>query len=130
MADFEPSSGGFWPSVREFFATFGTVFQNRLDLFALELREQKYNFVEVVLMAGASLCLAFFSLILFTAVIIFLFHPGYRLYVAAAFAVLYAGAALWLVLRTKRLLKNQPFSETIDQVKKDWQCLTPPKRMN
>ena len=56
---------------------------------------------------------------LLTAVIIFLFPEGLRLYAAAAFAALYlAGAVVaWVILRS--LLKRQPFADTLDQLKKD-----------
>jgi uncharacterized membrane protein YqjE len=48
-------------------------------------------------------------------------------YPAAVLVLLYASGAAFLVMRIKRKLRDEPFSETMGQLKKDWECLTPPE---
>jgi uncharacterized membrane protein YqjE len=48
-------------------------------------------------------------------------------YAALVLVLLYAFGAAFLMLKIKRKLRDEPFSETVDQLKKDWECLTPPK---
>jgi uncharacterized membrane protein YqjE len=66
------------------------------------------------------------SLILLTGVVLFLFPESYRIYVAAVFGVLYLAAAIGLSLKVKQRLRAPPFPETINQIRKDSECLTPP----
>jgi len=49
---------------------------------------------------------------------------AYRIWVACGLGVFYLLGILALWSRIKKLLQNQPFPETIGQIKKDWECLT------
>jgi uncharacterized membrane protein YqjE len=127
MADTEPIEGGLAASFRKLFGLGINVLRNRVELFAVELHEEKYRLGEVFLLAGTALFLGLMSLILLTGVVLFLFSEAYRIYVAAVFGVFYLGAAISLSLKVKQRLQAPPFSETIDQIRKDSECLTPPK---
>ncbi len=97
--------------------------KNRVELLSVEWQEERLRAAEV-LMWGVSLAfLAMMAAMLVTATIIFLFPPGWRLYVTGGFAALYLAGALraWFVLKT--LLRDQPFSETLHEVKKDREWL-------
>ncbi len=93
--------------------------QNRLELLTVEWQEERARMAELLLWACGVLFLGSMGLLLLTATIIFLFQEELRIYVAAAFTLLYlAGAvAAWFVLRS--LVKRRPFAESIDQAKKD-----------
>jgi uncharacterized membrane protein YqjE len=67
------------------------------------------------------------ALFVFTGVIIFAVSEAYRLWVACGLGVIYLLGIVALWSRIKKLLQNQPFPESINQIKKDWECLTPPK---
>jgi uncharacterized membrane protein YqjE len=128
MAESEPTSGsGIMASLRNLFGLAVGVLRNRVELFALELHEEKYRLAEVCLLAGSALFLGLLSLILLTGVVLFLFAEPYRIYVAAGFGVLYIGIAIALCLKAKQRLQTPPFAETINQIRKDSECLTPPK---
>ena len=60
-----------------------------------------------------------------TGTIIFLFREELRIYVAAGFGFLYLLGAVGALFSVKSLLKNglPPFAETLNQVKKDRECL-------
>jgi uncharacterized membrane protein YqjE len=127
MAETEPTSGGLLSSVRRLVRILGATLQNRAELLALELQEERYRIVEILLLAGAAMVLALLSLMLFSGVIVFAFPAEYRLYIAAGLGVVYLVSGATLGMRIKRLLREQPFTETVQQLKKDVECVTPPK---
>jgi uncharacterized membrane protein YqjE len=93
--------------------------RNRLELFAVEWQEERARLTELILWLVGLLFLGILGVLMLTVTIVLLFPPQFRLYVAGGFALLYligAGIA-WAVV--KSLLKHEPFTETIDQAKKD-----------
>ena len=95
----------------------------RTELFAVEWQEERFRMTDLLLYGLAVAFLGMLGLMLLTAVIIFLFAAELRLYVAGAFVLLYwAGAAgAWFGLRAH--LSKSPFEETIEQTRKDAECL-------
>jgi uncharacterized membrane protein YqjE len=127
MAETEPTSAGLLGSLRRLVRIIGATFQNRVELFAVELQEERYRLVELMLLAGGALVLGLLALVLFSGVIVFAFAREYRIYAAAGLGVVYLAVGAGLVMRIKRVLREEMFSATMQQVKKDWECLTPPK---
>lgn len=97
--------------------------ENRIELASIEWQEERIRLSELFLWIGALLFLAMIGLMLLTATIIFLFKEEWRLYVAGAFTLLYFLAALgaWLGVRSR--LRQEPFQETLNQVRKDREWL-------
>ena len=94
-------------------------FQTRVELLAVEWQQERLHLADLLARAIALVLLAAMGFMLLTATIIFLFPQGARIYVTGALAVLYllgAGAA-WISLRAG--LNREPFSESMDQLKKD-----------
>lgn len=127
MADSEPTSSGPSSPFRKIGGIIAAVLQNRADLFAVEMQEEKYRLVEVLILVGIALALGMMVLFVFTGVIIFAVPQAHRIWVACGLGVFYLLGIFALWSRIKKLLQNQPFPETITQIKKDWECLTPPK---
>ena len=127
MAEPEPTNGGVLASLRNLFALCMGCLRNRVELFAVELHEEKYKLAEAFLLAGSALFFGLLSLILLTGVVLFLFPAPYRIYVAAVFGVVYLGLALHFSFRAKQRLRSPPLAETIEQIRKDSECLNPPK---
>jgi uncharacterized membrane protein YqjE len=92
---------------------------NRGELLVVEWQEEKSRLLAALLWSLGALFLSMVGLVLATAFVIFLFPPDTRLYATGGFALLYlaAGAAAYFALRSR--LKQEPFSETIRQVRKD-----------
>ena len=97
--------------------------ENRLELFAVELQEERIRLTELAIWGMALLFTANLGVLLLTGTIIFLFREDLRLYVAGAFAVLYLVGAVGAWFGLKSLLKSEPFTESIGQVKKDREWL-------
>jgi len=92
---------------------------NRGELLALEWQEEKGRLLELLVWGLGVLFLAIMAMVLLTGTIIFLFPEDKRLYVAGGFTVLYLLGAVAAAFTAKSLLKKEPFSESIEQVKKD-----------
>jgi len=93
--------------------------RTRAELLAIELQEERLRLTQLVLWSMVLVFLGILGALLLTATIIFLFPEDARIYVMAAFAVLYLLGAAAVSVVVKSLLKREPFSESIDQVKKD-----------
>jgi len=102
-------------------------FYNRVELLAVEFREEKVNVVELFIYVAAALFFAMMTVIVFTATVILLFKPEWRVYAAGGFCVIYLGGAIWSFTALKTRLKEttRPFSESINELKKDREWLKP-----
>jgi uncharacterized membrane protein YqjE len=99
--------------------------QNRIELFALELREEKNQAVSVLIWVCAAVLCGLMALFAITATVILFVPPGARPYVAGGFAVLYLALAVVAYLRARARMKDEtpPFSATIDELRKDHEWL-------
>ena len=114
-------------SVRAILARLLATFHTRAELFGVELQEERYRLIELLLLAGGALLLVGLALLLLSITIILIFPAHLRVYPAIVLVLIYAFGAGFLIWRIKSKLRDEPFSETLDQLKKDWECLTPPE---
>lgn len=120
------SGGGIFNSIRRLFESVLAIFQNRFELFAVELQEEKYRLVELLILVGAALFLGAIGIALLIAVVIFLFPESWRLGVAATLGALCLIGVAVIAFRLRKRLRQPPFEASMDQLRKDWQCLNPP----
>ena len=101
--------------------------QTRLELFALELREEKTSAIELLIWVCTALFFGIMAVITLTATVVLIFSPEKRVFVAGGFVLLYLIGAIWAFTRVKSRLKNQgtPFNETINEFKRDREWLQP-----
>lgn len=99
--------------------------QTRIELFALELREEKTSAIELLIWVCTALFFSMMAVIALTVTIVLVFPPEKRVFVAGAFVFLYLIGAIWAFTRVKARLKNQstPFPETINEFKRDREWL-------
>ena len=97
--------------------------QNRLELLSVEWQEERNRLAGLMLAAISVLLLGMVGLLLLTATIIFVVPDELRKYVAAALGFLSLIGAVVGLFGLKRLVKGEPFAETLGQLKKDftWQ---------
>ena len=119
MEDNHHATPGFFRLVRQFAATGLGMLQNRGELFAVEWQEERARIAELMWRVLGFAFLAMMGLLLLTATIILLFPPQWRIYVTAALALLYFLCALAVWFSVRSLLRQDPFAESIRQVKKD-----------
>ena len=127
MADTQPTSPGLFRSLRTILGRLVATLHTRAELLAVELQEERNRLIELLLLTGAALLLGGLALLLLSITLILVFPPAARVYVAVVLVLLYAFGAGFLLWRIKRKLRDEPFCETVSQLKKDWECLTPPE---
>ena len=118
--------GGIFSSARRLAQRLIGMVETRVELFSLELQEEKLRLVHILIWASATVFLAATSLIMLTGLVLFAFwqDPSQRLIAMAVMAVLYlAGSVYSAVVLNKRLKREaMPFAETLGQLKKDRAC--------
>src|SRR5436190_6725040 len=127
MIGTEHHSPGLVDSVRRLLDYGLGAFYNRVELLAVEFREEKVNVIELFIYVAAALFFAMMTVIVLTATVILLFTPEWRVYAAGGFCLIYLIGAVWSFLALKSRLKQTtlPFSESINELRKDREWLKP-----
>lgn len=125
MMGFDHYSPRLFHSLRRLADTGLAAIQNRVELFALEFREEESRAKEVLIWGLAAVLFGVVTVVVLTGTIILLFSPESRPYVAGGFCLLYFLCSITAILGFKSRLKNrpEPFSETLNQMKRDRECL-------
>jgi uncharacterized membrane protein YqjE len=93
--------------------------ENRGELLAVEWQQERARLTQVLVLCVGLMFLGVMGALLLTATVIFLFPEESRIYVAGAFTVLYLAGGVILFFSLQKLLKEEPFSETLRQLRKD-----------
>lgn len=125
MADTEPTSSLPFGRLRRLGGTIVAALQNRIELFALEFREEKLRFSEALLLGGLSLFFAQLGLLFLTLALAVLFRDN-AVWILALAGLLYTAICVCLALTLRKRLKNRPppFSGTAAELKKDREWLS------
>jgi uncharacterized membrane protein YqjE len=118
------STPGFFASLGRLLKTVRAVAQNRLELFLVEWKEERWRFFDTLLLAGVVLILALTTLMTATITIVVVCVKADRLDLVVALVLLYLAATIFSFWRLRnRLKKWEPFSATLAELKKDKTCL-------
>jgi uncharacterized membrane protein YqjE len=121
----EPHPLGLFSSVRRLCESVLTVLHNRVELFAVELQEEKSRAIELLIFAMCGVFLGVIAVVVVTFTIAFLLEGDARRIALIIFSALYVLGSAGFFLAVRSLLKNRPppFSATIAELKKDRSCL-------
>ena len=121
----ENQGGGFFASVRRALDSVLALAQNRLQLFAVELQQEKARLLGLLLRAALAALLVLLALGTLTAGLIYLLWPLSPLAAFGGLVLIYGGSAAWLLAGIRRELKQgqKPFAGTIAEFEKDRACL-------
>ena len=122
-----PRTAGWIASVRRLVGTLSAIVQNRLDLIGVEAAEEKLRLLEALLLGIGFFFLSMLGLLVLTVGVLFVVSPDWRPWVLLAFAVLYLGGAAAALLTLSKRVRAwpPPFAGTIEELKKDLECLRP-----
>ena len=119
----EPSPGLF-SSLKGLLNTALAGVENRIELFLIELREERIRVFDVLLLGCAAAVLGFMALLTVTVTLVVMFWDSARVPVLVVLSVGYSVGAIAVIWRLKvRLRKWSSFSATLDELKKDRECL-------
>jgi uncharacterized membrane protein YqjE len=127
MPSGDPPPGGVFNSVRALLVTGLALIQNRVELFGVEVEEQKARLVRSLVLAGVAIFLANTAVLVVTATIVLLVPDGARVGVLIGMCVVYVVAAViaFQLLRKEMASAPPPFRGTISELKKDCDWLKP-----
>jgi uncharacterized membrane protein YqjE len=119
----EPSPGLF-SAVRRLLNTALAGVENRIELFLVELREERFRIFEVLLLGCAAALLGFMALLTVTVTLVVVFWDSARVQVLVVLSAGYSVATIGILWRLKILLRNwSSFAATLSELKKDRACL-------
>lgn len=121
MPEHEPTTEGIVASVRRMIETVLRSVQNRVELFALELQEEKAWLISTLLWAAAAVFFGGLAIIFVVGTIVYLSPENARPWVLGGFALLFVYLAVNSILGLRRSMENKkpPLSDTIGELKKD-----------
>ena len=123
MDETPPVEGGLLSSVTRVFQTLRDLAENRLELFFVELKEERIRLFDALLLAAIAIVCALMTLVMVTFAVVVIFWDTNRLLVLALVTVVYAVAATVAFVKLRaRLQRWQAFSATLEEFKKDSAC--------
>jgi len=118
------SRHGIFASLRRLLKTALAIAHNRLELFLVELQEERWRMFDALLLAGVVVILAMMTLLVATVAVVVVCMEANRLDLVIALMLLYLVATIVGYWRLRTRLKSwAPFSTTLAELKKDKACL-------
>ena len=115
---------GMFASLRRLLKTAFAITENRLELFLVELQEERLQLFDTLLLLGVVLILVAMTLMMFTMTVVMLCLKYERFDLLIALMVAYLVATAIGVWRLRIRFKGwAPFSGTVAELKKDKACL-------
>ncbi len=114
-------------STRRLGAAFLGLLHSHVELFGIELQEQKARTVSLLLFAGLTLVFALLLLVGLSALVLILFWDSGRLAAIIGLCIFYSLAALFCALRLKMAIgdESSPFQATLEELANDRERLLP-----
>jgi uncharacterized membrane protein YqjE len=124
MAGEPESKTGMWASLKRILDLVLATAENRVELFVVELQEEKCRLIQAILCAVAVAACGLMTLTLATITIVLLFWENGRLVALGglSFAYLVGTLLAWRGLQA-RLKSRSAFSATLAEITKDRSCL-------
>jgi uncharacterized membrane protein YqjE len=123
-----PVSAGFLGALRSLGDGALASVEVRLEMFSVELQEEKFRLIQTVLWIGAAVFAAIMAATFVSLTLVFLFWQTAQLAVLSGLAAFYTGALVVTVLAFRRFLARQPkpFAATLDELGADRTCIRKP----
>lgn len=123
MDETPPNESGIFSSVTRLLRTLRDVGENRIELFLLEVQEERIRLFDALILLAAGIVCVSMTLLMITFTLVVIFWDTHRLLILAALTAVYAVAAAVVLFKLRSSLKRwQAFSATLEQIKKDYAC--------
>ncbi|HFH2603070.1 phage holin family protein [Pseudomonas aeruginosa] len=121
----DPADGR--PSLRRFGAAFLGLLYGHVELFGIELQEQKANTLRLLLFAGLALVFALLLLVGLSLLVLIVFWDTNRLAAALGLCLFYVIGSLFCGWRLYQSINDEssPFSATLEELANDRERLLP-----
>jgi uncharacterized membrane protein YqjE len=121
MDESGPPSTGILASLRRMADAVLSTIHNRIELFALELEEEKHWLIKTLLWTAGTIFFGVLAITFVTLTVILLSPDEAKKWILILFCVIYVGLFLvaWMGLRKVLKAKSPPMSDTLSELKKD-----------
>ncbi|MDD5141398.1 MAG: phage holin family protein [Verrucomicrobiales bacterium] len=122
-----PTEGGLLSTVTQMFQRLRDLAENRVELFLIELKEERAKMFDTLLLAAAGIVCALMTLVMVTLTVLVIFWDTHRVLVLTLVTAAYAVAATVAFVKLRsRLQRWQAYSATLEEFKKDCACFKKP----
>lgn len=120
-----PVPAGFLASFRALGDVLLATVSDRLELFSLELQEEKFRLIRIFLWISAGIFAGMMAVTFASLTLVYLFWETARLAVLGGLALFYATALVAIIIAFRRFLTRQPqpFAATLQEIKEDRACI-------
>ena len=125
MATAGPRATGLLSSLRALGDSLLATVHDRLELFALELQEEKFRLIQTFVWISTAVFSGMMAITFASLTLVYLFWDRARLAVLAGLTVFYAGALVAILLGLRRFLARQPrpFAASRQEIGADRACI-------
>jgi uncharacterized membrane protein YqjE len=125
METADTSPTGFIGSLRALGDTLLGSVQDRLELFSLELQEEKNRLIQIFIWISAAIFSGMMAIAFASLTLVYLFWESARIAVLGGLTALYTGALVVIVIAFRRFIARQPrpFPSTRQELEKDRACI-------
>lgn len=125
--DSETSSAKSGPASRRLGAALLGLLHGHVELFGIELQEQKARTLSLLLFAGLALVFALLALVALSGLVLILLWDTYRMAGMLGLCAFYVLAGVFCALRLKAVIfdESSPFSSTLHELANDRERLLP-----
>jgi len=125
MSASPPNPGGWLESLRRMGDSFLALTRNRLELFTVELQEEKLRLLNLLIWITLAAALGFAGVFILVIALAFWLWAvaGYLGLIALALAALAAAVGIVFGIRNKLQTSPAPFAQTVAEFRKDGGCL-------
>jgi len=120
-----PASAGFLHSLRALGDGLLATVQDRLELFSVELQEEKFRLIQIFVWISAAVFTGMMAITFASLTLVYLFWASARLAVLGGLTIAYTGALIAIAIAFRRFIARQPspFSATRQEIGKDRACI-------
>jgi len=127
METHPPASTGFVTALRALGDGLLASGQERLELFSIELQEEKFRLIQVFIWISAAVFTGMMAVTFASLTLVYFFWESARLAVLGGLAIFYAGIMLAIIIAFRRYRARQPvpFAATLSEIEEDRGCIRP-----
>jgi len=99
--------------------------QDRLELFSVELQEEKFRLIRIFLWISTAVFTGMMAITFASLTLVYLFWESARLAVLGGLTAFYTVALVVIVVTLRRILAHQPipFTATLEELGEDRSCI-------
>ena len=120
-----PVPTGFLASFRALGDVLLATVSDRLELFSVELQEEKFRLIRIFLWISAGIFAGMMTVTFASLTLVYLFWESARLAVLGGLALFYGAVLVAIIIAFRRFLTSQPqpFAATLQEIKEDRACI-------